>query len=84
MYLVEPRVQDTDATPTAVTIAHALVRPIMYETQSQLHSLPLCLIDLSSESVKLHKGLKLAIVESTECPELIANIDQLEIISSDK
>ena len=62
VYLVEPRVQDTDTAPTTVTTVHALVRPIMHETQSQLpvYSLPLCLINLSSELLKLHKGIKLA------------------------
>ena len=39
VYLLEPRVWDTDMVPTAVTIAYALVKPIMYETQSQLYSL---------------------------------------------
>ena len=57
---------------TAVTITYALVKPIMYETQSQLYSLLLHLINLSSESVKLHKEIKLARVEPIEYPELIA------------
>jgi len=60
-YLVEPKVRDT--TPTSVTIAHVLVRPQRYETQSGQHSLPLCLINLSSEPVKLYKGTKVATVE---------------------
>lgn len=80
MYLVKPIVRDT--TPSDVTIARALVRPKLYEPQNPLHSLPLRMINLFSKRVKLYKGMKLAKIEPTCDPELIAKVDQLEQYSS--
>ena len=42
VYLVEPKAWDT--TPSNVSIAHALVRPKLYEPRNHLHSLPLRMI----------------------------------------
>ena len=80
VYLVESKAQDT--TPSNVTIAHALVRPKLYEPRNHLHSLPLRMINLSLEKVQLYKGMKLAIIEPTCDPELIAKVDQPEQNSS--